>query len=190
MTYTVSVAPSARPFDEALGRIQRAQLDNRVLLVDTHRFAKVWHPDGGDDHAPPGYEFASALLDGFRAESVETQPERLGDKMWEHDYWYFHIVHGRHRYFITLQPVGREQMPNAWCVSVNPSAHSLLDLLLHPRRAREVTPLALQLAESVVRAVAEPTAARWVSTEEYLREVAGFSEEQLTKAGLGGRTRG
>ena len=160
--------------DRLCERDEGTRLDNVTLLIDTRRFPKVWHPEGGDSNPPPGREFAQALLEGFRSRSVLTIEESVEEDMWEHGYWCFRVVHEGWRYWIRLEPVGDELMLHGWCVHVESTARSLVQLVFRPRAAGTALAAFRELTEQLVRTVADPFSARWVSDEKYLREVAGF----------------
>lgn len=141
---------------------------NAVFTTD--RFDKVWHPDGGDSHPPPGRDFVQALGDafikaGFTVAQMSRECHDPNDHWWEHSYWYFYIVVDRQKYFVQLEPFERGSL---WRVVFSMSGG--FSSIFRSRQSALKMPVSLQKrAESIIQSIAGRNNIRWVTEEDAAR---------------------
>lgn len=152
------------------GEINRMSTDvasNTNAVFTSDRFDRVWHPDGGDSHPPPGCDFALSLVDAFIAAGFDvTQMDRdstdANNLWWEHSYWYFFLIADRQKYFVQLEPIDNGDL---WRVAFSRSGGIGSIFRSHQQALR--MPMELQQrADAIIQSLAACDDLRWVTEDE------------------------
>ena len=142
-----------------------SDLDSNTNAVFTSdRFDRVWHPDGGDSHPPPGHDFVLSLADAFATAGFDiTQMDRESTDpnalWWEHSYWYFYLVDGRQKYFVQLEPIDNGDL---WRVAFSQTG-GIGSLFRSHENALKMSPRLQQRAESIIESLANCDDLRWLT---------------------------
>ncbi len=119
--------------------------DQSAALVRTYRFLVEW--EEGDNHPPPGFDFARSLLDELKRNGAESTIDKLEQDYWEHTNWYFWLTWGKERYNFRIECSLLETDPPTWLVDITKSI-GLLRTLAGRGRERDEISVALQQATS------------------------------------------
>ena len=112
-----------------LGVLDNSQVCHAILR--TQIFLTTWHEEGGDDHPPPGKDFADLLLQSLRTDSaLQPTAAAVTDRQWEHSNCYLFTRWADEEYRIDIECLSYlPSSPNTWCVSISRVRVPILDLI-------------------------------------------------------------
>jgi len=146
------------------------------VALDAERHEKIWHPDGGDSHPPPGYDLASEINKEL-AKIYSTFP--IGNDSWEHNYWFMHFKADNRNYFLRLEPSFDDAEKYLYLLSID-AERNLWETVT--RKFIQAAPQVLESVLKIVKAVAMVRGAGWSENEgEYDRLLIGNIEKQKEK---------
>jgi hypothetical protein len=147
-------------------------VDRSSAVFTSNRFDRAYHEEGGDDHPPPGREFALAIGKslknaGFVVRQRDTEPTDPRDDWWEHGYWYLFLSHDDADYSVLVECIpDSDRYEGFWRVSVTRRV-GFLGAIFGNRSAVFNIPVDLrQQLEKTIQETAETTDLRWMSAED------------------------